>query len=214
MAIVIGADKSTRIARLFHVLWHGERIAHDAAARQALICGEVKAKRFFSMQSSQEALHAALFHAASAVLMPRTRSLQSTAVTALSAYRRHLEHDLACGHLAGSIIGLQIVLEGLGALTLSRMNLALSRHGPRFAPFKRLLEQQEDSHHAFGCRWLVRQDTASLPRLAADAHRYFNLACGVIDGGEDLFCYGTSTSQDYRSHLRAALPLTLTRDWP
>lgn len=49
MAIVIGADKSTRIARLFHVLWHGERIARDTAARQALICNDVKARRFFAM---------------------------------------------------------------------------------------------------------------------------------------------------------------------
>ncbi len=214
MAIVIGAGRSVRIARLFDVLWHGERIARDVAARQALICGETKAQRFFAMQSAQESLHAATFRAACAVLTPRTHTLQSPAVTALSEYRRHLEHDLASGHLAGSIVGLQIVLEGLGALTLSRMNLALSRHGPRFAAFKRLLEHQEDSHHAFGCRWLARQDPAFLPRLAADAGRYFDLACGVIDGGEELFCYGISTSQDYRTHLRAALPLSLTRDWP
>ncbi len=214
MTIAIGTDKSTRMARVFHVLWHGERIAHDAAARQALICGDIKAKRFFSMQSAQESLHAALFHAATAVLTPRMRSLQTPAVAALNAYRRHLDHDLAAGHLAASIVGLQIVLEGLGALTLSRMNLALSPHGPRFAPFKRLLEQHEDSHHAFGRRWLERQDIESLPRLAADARRYFELACSAIDGSEELFGYGVSTPQNYRSHLRAALPSALTRDWP
>lgn len=214
MAFAIGADKSTRIARLFHLLWQGECIARDAAARQALICGEIKAQRFFSMQSTQESLHAALFNAASSVLTPHTGALQTPAVTALRDYRRNLEHDLDCGHLGGSVVGLQIVLEGLGALTLSRMNLALSRHGPRFAPFKRVFEHQEDTHHAFGCRWLARRDPASLPRLAADARRYFDLACGVIDGGDELFGCGTGTPQDYRARLRAALPSALTRDWP
>lgn len=213
MSIEIGTDKSTRMARLFQLLWHGERIAHDTAARQAQLCREIKAQRFFAMQSAQESLHATMFHAASRVLAPRTRAPQSAAVAALGVYRCHLEHDLACGHLAGSVVGLQIVLEGLGALTLSHMNLALSKHGARFAPFKRLLEQHEDSHHAFGCRWLARQDTAALPRLGADARRYFELACDVINAGDELFCYGISSPQDYRSQLRAALPLTLTGDW-
>src|SRR5688500_3699427 len=112
MTIAIGADKSIRIARLFQVLRHGERIACDTAARQAQICGESKAKRFFSMQAAQESLHAALFHAACTVLTRRTASVQSAAVIALDTYRRHLEHDLGCGHLRGSIVGLQVVLEG------------------------------------------------------------------------------------------------------
>ena len=214
MAIVIGADKSTRIARLFHVLWHGERIARDTAARQALICNEVKARRFFAMQSAQESLHAALFHAAATVLAPRARLLQTPAITALGVYRRHLDRDLAAGNLAGTIIGLQIVLEGLGALTLSRMNLALSQHGPRFARFKRLLEQQEDSHHAFGCRWLERQSIASVPALAADTRKYCEVAYSVIDSGEDLFGYGISTPQCYVTHLRATLPAALMQDSP
>ena len=100
----------------------------------------------------------------------------TNAVTALDTYRRHLAHDLERGHLVSTIIGLQIVLEGLGALTLAHINLALSRYGARFAPYKRLLEQQEDTHHAFGCRWLAHKDAASITRMAADARRYFELA--------------------------------------
>lgn len=210
---MIGINSSTRAARVFHVLWHGECIAHDIAVRQAMICGNAKAKRFFAMQASQESIHATLFHAATLVLAPRTRMVQTNAVTALGAYRRQLAHDLERGHLVSTIIGLQIVLEGLGALTLAHINPALSRHGARFAPFKRLLEQQEDTHHAFGCRWLAREDAASIPRMAADARRYFELACDVIGNSEDLFCYGISTPRDYRAQLRAALPPVVTRDW-
>lgn len=173
---MIGIDGSIRAARVFHVLWHGERIAHDVAVRQAAICDNAKAGRFFTLQASQESIHATVFHAATAMLAPRARMMLTNAVTALDTYRRHLAHDLERGHLVSTIIGLQIVLEGLGALTLAHINLALSRYGARFAPYKRLLEQQEDTHHAFGCRWLAHKDAASITRMAADARRYFELA--------------------------------------
>ena len=58
MAFAIGADKATRIARLFHLLWQGECIARDAAGAQARICCDPKVRRFFALQTGQEALHA------------------------------------------------------------------------------------------------------------------------------------------------------------
>jgi hypothetical protein len=210
--LVIRTVGSARIAELLHLLRQGECIAHDGARRQALICGDARMKRFFALQATHEMLHAGVLDVACSVLSPRHRA-QSPALTALAAFRRDLEHDLARGHLAASIVGLQIVLEGLGMLTLSRMNPALSRHGARFAPFKRVLEQQEHTHHAFGCRWLERQDRSLLPQRAADARRYFDLAAAVIDDGADLFCHGASTPRSYKQGLLAALPPALTQGW-
>ncbi len=213
MTIGIGPGCNTRIARLFHALWHGECIARDAAAWQARICSEPKARRFFALQAAQETLHATLFGAAVSVLAPRTSALETPTLSALDRYRKRLEDDLEAGRISSSVVGLQIVLEGLGALTLARMNLALSGHGARFAPCKRLLEHQEDTHHAFGCRWLERQRIESAPALAADAREYFELACDVIDSSEDMFGYGISTPESYRAQLRAALHAALTRGW-
>lgn len=214
MTIAIGADGNTRIARLFHALWHGECIARDAAAWQARICGEPKLQRFFALQATQEALHATVFHAAATLLAPRGRSLRTPAIVVLDDYRRRLDDDLAAGDLAGSVVGLQVVLEGLGDVVLKRLNPELNRHGARFAPWQKLLLAQEDIHHAFGCRWVKRCSAAALPALAASARDYLSLGTRLLAASEELFGYGLSTAASYDAQLRATLPEALLAEQP
>jgi len=80
MTITIESGRDLRIARLFNVLWHGEHIACAIAMRQGRACREPKARRFFALQATQEALHAAVFHAAAVLLAPRGRSLRTPAI--------------------------------------------------------------------------------------------------------------------------------------
>lgn len=214
MTITIESGRDLRIARLFNVLWHGERIACAIAMRQARVCREPKARRFFALQATQEALHATVFHAAATLLAPRGRSLRTPAIAALDDYRRRLDDDLAAGDLTGSVIGLQVVLEGLGDVVLKRLNPELNRHGARFAPWQQLLLAQEDSHHAFGCRWIRRCSSAALPTLAASARDYLSLGTRLLAASEELFGYGLSTAASYDAQLRATLPEALMAEQP
>lgn len=209
MTATANSDRDLRIARLFNVLWHGERIACAIAMRQARVCREPRARRFFALQATQEALHATVFHAAATLLAPRGRTLQTPAIAVLDEYRRRLDDDLAAGDLDGSVVGLQVVLEGLGDVVLKHMNPQLNRHGSRFAPWQKLLLAQEDTHHAFGCRWVRRSSSAALPALAASARDYLGLGTRLLDASEDLFGYGLSTSVSYGAQLRASLPEAL-----
>lgn len=214
MTITIESGRDLRIARLFNVLWHGERIACAIAMRQARVCREPKARRFFALQATQEALHATVFHAAATLLAPRGRSLRTPAIAALDDYRRRLDDDLAAGDLAGSVVGLQVVLEGLGDVVLKRLNPELNRHGARFAPWQQLLLAQEDTHHAFGCRWVKRCSGAALPALAASARDYLSFGTRLLAASEELFGYGLSTVASYDAQLRATLPEALMVEQP
>ena len=214
MRTAIDTGCELRIARLFHALWHGERIACAIAMRQARVCHEPRARRFFALQATQEALHATVFLAAATLLAPRARSLRTPAIAALDDYRRRLDDDLAAGDLAGSVVGLQVVLEGLGEVVLKRLNPELNRHGARFAPWQKLLLAQEDIHHAFGCRWIRRGSGSALPALAASARDYLSLGSRVLAASEELFGYGLSTAASYEAQLRATLPEALRAEQP
>lgn len=214
MTITIESGRDLRIARLFNVLWHGERIACAIAMRQARVCRDPKARRFFALQASQEALHATVFRAAATLLAPRGRSLLTPAIAVLDDYRRRLDDDLAAGDVAGSVVGLQVVLEGLGNVVLKRLNPELNRHGARFAPWQKMLLAQEDTHHAFGCRWVGRCSSAALPALAASARDYLSLGSRVLAASEELFGYGLSTVASYDAQLRATLPEALIAEQP
>lgn len=214
MTITIESGRDLRIARLFNVLWHGEHIACAIAMRQGRVCREPKARRFFALQATQEALHATVFHAAATLLAPRGRSLRTPAIAVLDDYRRRLDDDLAAGDLTGSVVGLQVVLEGLGEVVLKRLNPELNRHGARFAPWQKLLLAQEDIHHAFGCRWVKRCSSAALPALAASARDYLRLGTRLLAASEELFGYGLSTAASYEAQLRATLPEALRAEQP
>src|SRR3989304_2983822 len=122
MTITIESGRDRRIARLVNVLGHGERIACAITMRQGRVCRDPKARRFFALQATQEALHATVFHAAATLLAPRGRSWRTPAIAVLDDYRRRLDDDLAAGDFAGSVVGLQVVLEGLGEVGLKRLN--------------------------------------------------------------------------------------------
>lgn len=209
-----GPGSELRIARLFNVLQHAERIACAVAMRQARLCRAPRARRFFALQASQEALHATVFHVATTLLAPRRHSLLTPAFAVLDDYRRRLESDLAAGDLDASVVGLQVVLEGLGDVVLKRLNPELNRHGARFAPWRQLILAQEDSHHAFGCKWVSRCPDAALPALAASARDYLDLGSRMLAASEELFGYGLSTAASYDSQLRAKLPESLMTEQP
>lgn len=207
----IGASTQMHIARLFHALAYGERLAQDCARRQAELAADPKMRRFLLRQAQQENFHALVFEGAVAVLAPK-EAVASPATDALQDYRKRLEADLDTGKLAESLLGMQVVLEGLGNVVLEKIDITLSQHGSRFAPFRRLLHQQEEAHHAFGLHsleQLLRDDSALIHRLRAAGKDYLECSQTALESCADVFLHFESSPAEYAQSLNRQLPYWL-----
>ena len=106
-----------RIAQFLAGMLRAEEISRDVARRQALLAPDAAMRRFLALQSRQEALHAGAFRAALHLTSRRNRCPDALA-SALDRFAARLHADLDAGLLEGSLIGLQGVLEGIGAVAL------------------------------------------------------------------------------------------------
>ena len=199
------------IARLLATILEAERLAWECAARQAPLAAALHQGRFLRAQTRQEAVHAAVVRASLFAIEPGGRRIATPAEAALGAYRRRLDRDLCEANLLGSVIGMQIVFEGLGSFVIGRMNLALSGHGERYGPARRLLARQEDSHHAFGTQVLAAAlDRRDLP-LASAAEtiaEYRELAHGILCACDELFTEFSVSRSIYQRRFDDALEAT------
>lgn len=188
----------------------GERVAQRSATRQALFAPDVRAARFLRSQARHEALHARIFDAAAACLGVGAPEFGDCPY---AAFDLHLEAAAQRGDYADTVVGTQLVLEALGDALLQRLDAGLSRHRVGLVRLRRLLRQQEASHHAFGVTELARLAT-TLPGGAAALHAriapYRELAGRMIDAGApalnafDLTAADIGTDLDLRlaQHVR------------
>ena len=204
----IGTDLKGRLAHLFQVLLTGEQLAQECAARQALLAPERKTRQFLATQAQQEALHARVFSRVASALVPRGGVSDSPAVRALQHYRRRLLADLDAVNLGATLVGMQVVLEGVGAIVLKEMDTVLRRRGDRYAALRRRLLLQEDAHHVFGIRsieYLCTQTPAVIPQLVTAGQEYGELSADLLTTCEELFFYLGADAQFYRPVLPACL---------
>jgi hypothetical protein len=186
----IGTDLKGQIARLFQVLIAGERLAQECAHRQAVMAPDRKMRHFLATQAKQEGFHAQVFQRAASALAARAKTFDSPALSAIKHFRERLFADLDSGNLAGSVVGMQVVLEGMGTVVLKEMDMALSRHGDRFVRLRRTFLQQEQAHHAFGLRSLERlcaDEHVALPPLVMAGREYLELSGGIGAACAELF---------------------------
>ena len=204
----IGTNLKGQLAHLFQVLVAGERLAQECALRQLHLAPERNTRSFLAAQARQEGLHAWVFHSAASALAPRGSSSDSPALCAMHRYRERLLVDLDSGNLAGSLVGMQVVLEGVGAMVLKEMDTELRRRGDRYAVLRRGLLLQEDAHHAFGLRCIEHlcvetPDASAL--LAAAGGEYAALSVDILTACEELFLYLGADPQLYQPALPACL---------
>ncbi|MEO7760803.1 MAG: hypothetical protein ABIS68_02700 [Casimicrobiaceae bacterium] len=213
----IGPHVNARIADLFNALVLGERLAQGCAHRQAVIAADTKIRHFFTHQAQQEAFHALVLKGTVAVLDCK-RNADTPLIQALHAYGARLEADLDARRLAPSLLGMQVMLEGIGAVVLQKLDVSLSdRHIPRFAPFRRLVLKQEDAHHAFGLHMLkqiITADPAQIEPLRAAARDYLALARDLLIACSELFQHFDSSVIDYSASVEQHLPRWLTQTAP
>lgn len=145
MRILPDLAKMPEWIALCELLLQAEGVSMRCSARQASLAGDVRLARLLGAQSRHEAGHVALFQAVLRSAPARYRAGLRQPLAALLAYERRLDDALCRGDLSLSLIGLQVVLEGIGIELLRRFDGA-----PALRPLRRVLLHQEQRHHRLG----------------------------------------------------------------
>lgn len=208
--IVIAKDTAFHIAKLLQFLIQGENLAKDCAKQQAELCQISVQKKFLKRQYRQEFFHAKVF--GNGIKLLNCRSLGSPlGATPMQQYRELIEAALRRGDFAESILGMQIILEGLGDVTLERSNTRFLNSGTTFDRLRQIVLNQEDAHHQFGLDYFQSNYTqpAEIPeQLISRAKDYVHLTHEMLDSVQSLFEYFDVDANHYKQLMFRDLP-----DW-
>ena len=200
----MAASSPKSLSSLLAAVTLAEEISRDVSARQSLIAPRPLGAAL-KRQSWQEHSHVAIFRAARQCL-PRKASCPPPLQRALQGYSARLHADIDRNDLAGSIVGLQCVLEGLGAVALQPPPGALAAFAERCLPVRSFILHQELGHQRLGEVWLPRLD-ATPARLLSAARAYTELAQAVLQAGlATLDCLAADAGhyeQAVRAHLKS-----------
>lgn len=185
----IHPDQKAPTARLLQFLRDGEYLASDCAKAQAKLVPDPGMRRFLLNQSRQEAYHAFVFQGAIAWLAPRHLGA-CPLLPPMERYRTLIEEAIGRGDFAETLMAEQIILEGLGQAILERIEEGLAKRNAPFERLRRMLLQQEEAHHGFGCRTLERMFAAGVtaPEALRDrGQEYLALTHEMVATLGDLF---------------------------
>ena len=191
----IHPDQRAPVARLLQFLRDGEYLASDCAKAQSKLATDPLMRRFLLSQARQESYHAIVFQANIAWLAPRHLGT-CPLLPPMGRYRVLIEDAIRRGDLAETLMAEQIILEGLGEAILVRIEEGLAKRNAPFERLRRMLLQQEEAHHGFGCRTLDRMFAAGVttPKvLWARGQEYLGLTHAMVATLADLF---TSIEED------------------
>ena len=206
--IVIKKDTAYHIAHLLQFLLQGEVLAHDCAKRQAQLCNQSEHRKFLKKQSRQEFFHAKVFD--QGINLLNSKGLGSPlGKRPMQRYRMMIEDALDRGDLNESLLGMQIILEGLGDVTLEKSNTKFLNSGTTFDKLRNIVLGQEDAHHQFGLNYFEQQyasDTEIPSYLVDRARDYISLTHEMLDSVQSLFEYFEVNSEDYKKLMFRDLP--------
>lgn len=200
------------IARLFTALEYGEQLAHSCAIHQSNWVETEKERRFLRAQARQEAMHAFLFGKAAEWLAPKQRR---GVPKPLRDFGRRVGRACECDDLTQTLVGSQVVLEGFGEEILTRLSRGMDHQKIGFARQRRLILQQERSHHAFGLHAIQRRVERGLitcthvRTLAAD---FLELAQRMAEELASIFVALDEDANAYLDALTYKLPSWLTAE--
>jgi hypothetical protein len=124
-----------------------------------------------------------------------------------------LEDALRRRDFAETLMGEQIILEGLGEAILARIEEGLAKRNAPFGNLRRTLLHQEEAHHEFGRRMLDRaiaDGTTAPEHLRVRAQEYLALTDGMVSMLGDLFESIDEDPQLYMERAKGYLPAWLT----
>jgi hypothetical protein len=211
----IHSSEGVHLARVFQVLHEGELLAADTATRQAILTSNERTKRFLASQARQEFVHAQIFNGAAAWLAPRQRRLAPAVLKPLTQYRALLNECLIAARLDASMVGQQVILEGLGEAVLQRLCAGLVRRGSGLTALGRRVLREEHAHRQFGAAQLLAGSSAHAPGVEALRHyadEFLLIVTDLVRGMEDVL---DALGEDPKSCLQdfyANLPGWLVHD--
>jgi len=212
--VLVSTDERVPIARLLTFLEQGERMAHDCAKAQSALVTDSGARGFLCSQARQEAAHAMVFQGAIAWLAPKNLG-GSPFLPAMEEYQALLQDALIRKDLVETFLAEQVVLEGLGEAVLTRLEQGLMKRAAPFGRLRRVLLQQEEAHHRFGCRQLERAITrgkADVSSLQRRARPYLALTDAIILTLSDLLDTIHEDASAWAADVRTFLPKWLVTD--
>ena len=172
-----------------------ERLSMRCAGMQAALARGLPFERLFLVQQRHERGHVALFRSVLVVSRTRGESMDKP-LAALAAYEWRLVSALARGELADSLVGLQVVLEGIGT-SLFRSFTA----SPALERMKRGLLLQEEAHHELGARLLRQIQDAKIDSLQAAARTYVEAGRVLVEAANPFLRRVGITAEDPRLSL-------------
>lgn len=200
------------IVRLFTALEYGEQLAHLCAMQQSRWVETDKERRFLHVQARQEARHAFLFRKAAEWLAPKRRY---DVPMPLREFGDRMQRACERDDLVQTLVGSQVVLEGFGEEILTRLSRGMDHQHIGFTRQRRLILQQERSHHAFGLHALQQRiergliAPAQVRTMTAD---FLELARRMAADMASVFVALDEDANAYLDALTQKLPSWLTQD--
>lgn len=197
----IGADEKKHIARYLKFLLRCERIAHSCSARQAKLCHDKQMKQFLLKQSRQEKFHAMTFQ--SGILFLAPKGVNAPAQKHTKIYEALLDEAIARDDLLSSVIGLQVILEGMGEIALSRLDFGMKQRDAGLHKLRRAILAQEDAHHDFGLQYLKKNQVLA---SSIQPEVYLTVINDMLSSMQNLFEFFDEDSDQYIADFRRNLP--------
>lgn len=204
----IKKDEHTQAARLFSFLALGEEIAHHCAKQQARQSDNRAMQRFLKSQARQERNHQIMFKYGELLLTPKGSPCEP-AVQPLLEYKRLLNEAIEKNDFAETLLGQQVILEGLGEVVLKNIDFGMSNRNFGYKKIRHLILTQEQAHHDFGLRKLnhsVQNDIEAQTRLSIRAQDYLHLIEKMLDDLYSLFEYFKYDASSYNHQVVDSLP--------
>jgi len=202
-----------QIARLFDFILQGEQLAFDCASRQIRLFDDRTSQKFLRNQARQEKFHCRVFKSGIGILAPRGVS-DTRSTKAMLAYRRLLEEALERGNQAETLLGMQVLLEGLGDVTVKHIGDGFNHRKLQYLcqRVRHLITGQEDAHHSFGIKRLQQcLEGAAVPdSLLGRGQDYLELIGQLLASVADLFEHFDEDPQQYKDEFYQNLPAWLT----
>ena len=197
----IGADEKKHIARYLKFLLCCEKIAHRCSARQAKLCEDRQMKRFLLKQSRQEKFHAITFQ--SGILFLAPKGVNAPAQKQTRTYDALLDEAIKNQDLLSSVIGLQVILEGMGEIALARLDSGMKQRDAGLQKLRRAILAQEDAHHDFGLQYLNKN---LLSIMSIQPEVYLAVISDMLTSMQNLFEFFDEDSDQYIADFRHNLP--------
>jgi len=209
MFIKVGENEQA--ARLFCFLMLGEQLAKDCAASQAKQMSNKSMRRFLNSQAKQENYHRIIFQRSMMMLTPKGSNCDAVKKPMLE-YKGLLDEAIESNNFAETLLGQQVILEGLGEIVLENIDKGMTNRKFGFKKIRHLILSQEHAHHNFGLRKLddlANGNEKIRSQLSLRTQDYMHLVQQMLTSLQDLFDYFKYDSSQYFNELNSKLPIWL-----